>query len=79
MSLYPAYGAFMSARTFQTTTGIQRFLDARDLGARDVEPDAFFYDKALNLIAEQPTNSPLFAFVYLAANHFPWEPNSVPT
>jgi sulfatase-like protein len=73
LSLYPAYGAFMSARSFQTTTGIQRFLDARDLGAKDVEPDAFFYDKALNLIAEQPANSPLFAFVYLAANHFPWE------
>src|SRR6476620_5030403 len=72
-SLYPAYGAFMSARSFQTTTGIQRFLDARDLGAKDVEPDGFFYDKALQLIAEQPVNTPLFTFVYLAANHFPWE------
>lgn len=73
LSLYPAQGAFMSARSFQTTTGIQRFLDARDLGARDVEPDRFFYDKALKLMAEQPANSPLFTFVYLAANHFPWE------
>ena len=73
LSLYPAYGAFMSARSFQTTTGIQRFLDARDLGAKDVEPDGFFYDKALQLIAEQPVNTPLFTFVYLAANHFPWE------
>ena len=73
LSLYPAYGAFMSARGFQTTTGIQRFLDARDLGARDVEPDGFFYDKALQLISEQPANTPLFTFVYLAANHFPWE------
>lgn len=73
LSLYPAYGAFMSARSFQTTTGIQRFLDARDLGAKDVEPDGFFYDKALQLMAEQPANTPLFTFVYLAANHFPWE------
>jgi Sulfatase len=73
LSLYPAYGAFMSARSFQTTTGIQRFLDARDLGAKDVEPDGFFYDKALQLISEQPANTPLFTFVYLAANHFPWE------
>src|SRR3954462_9698647 len=73
LSLYPAYGAFMSARGFQSTTGIQRFLDARDLGARDVEPDGFFYDKALQLISEQPANTPLFTFVYLAANHFPWE------
>jgi phosphoglycerol transferase MdoB-like AlkP superfamily enzyme len=63
----------MSARAFQTTTGIQRFLDARDLGAKDVEPDGFFYDKTLQLIAEQPVNTPLFTFVYLAANHFPWE------
>jgi phosphoglycerol transferase MdoB-like AlkP superfamily enzyme len=73
MSLYPAYGAFMSARGFQTTTGIQHFYDARDLGAKGIEPDAFFYDKAARLIAEQPANTPLFAFVYLAANHFPWE------
>jgi phosphoglycerol transferase MdoB-like AlkP superfamily enzyme len=73
LSLYPAYGAFMSARGFQTTTGIQHFYDARDLGAKGIEPDAFFYDKAARLIAEQPANTPLFAFVYLAANHFPWE------
>ena len=72
-SLYPAYGAFMSARSFQTTTGIQHFYDARDLGAKDVEPDSFFYDKALKLMSEQPANTPLFTFVYLAANHFPWE------
>src|SRR3954470_6807998 len=73
ISLYPAYGAFMSARGFQTTTGIQRFLDARDLGARDVEPDSFFYDKAVTLMSERAPNTPLFMFVYLAANHFPWE------
>src|SRR5712672_2634494 len=72
-SLYPAYGAFMGARGFQTTTGIQRFYDARDLGAKGIEPDSFFYDKAVGLIAEQPANTPLFTFVYLAANHFPWE------
>ncbi|WP_050421103.1 sulfatase-like hydrolase/transferase [Bradyrhizobium tropiciagri] len=74
LSLYPAFGAFMSARSFQTTTGIQRFYDAHDLHAKDVEPDSFFYDKALKLMAEQKTlSAPLFTFVYLAANHFPWE------
>jgi hypothetical protein len=73
MSLYPAYGAFMGARGFQTTTGIERFYDARDLGAKDVEPDSFFYDKALQLMAGRPPNKPLFTFIYLAANHFPWE------
>jgi phosphoglycerol transferase MdoB-like AlkP superfamily enzyme len=73
ISLYPAYGAFMGARGFQTSTGIQHFYDARDLGAKGIEPDAFFYDKAVKLIGEQPAKTPLFTFVYLAANHFPWE------
>src|SRR5664279_5479924 len=73
ISLYPAYGAFMSARSFQQTTGIQHFYDAHDLGAKDVEPDSFFYDKALGLMSQQAPSSPLFMFVYLAANHFPWE------
>src|SRR6195952_5729482 len=73
VSLYPAYGALMSARSFQATTGIEHFYDAHDLGAKDVEPDSFFYDKALTLMSEQTPATPLFAFVYLGANHFPWE------
>lgn len=73
LSLYPAFGGFMSARAFQTTTGIEHFYDAHDLGARDVEPDGFFYDSALERMARTPADKPLFAFVYLAANHFPWE------
>jgi hypothetical protein len=73
ISLYPAYGAFMSARSFQTTTGIQHFYDAHDLGAQDVEPDSFFYDKALGLMSQETPATPLFMFVYLGANHFPWE------
>ncbi len=72
-SLYPANGAFMSARAFQATTGIEHFYDAADLKAEGVEPDSFFYDAALGLMAQQEPNRPLFAFVYLAANHFPWE------
>jgi hypothetical protein len=73
ISLYPAFGAFMSARSFQETTGIEQFYDAHDLGAKDVEPDSFFYDSALRLMSQRPSDKPLFAFVYLAANHFPWE------
>ncbi len=73
VTLYPAYGAFMGARGFHTTTGIQHFYDAKDLGAKGIEPDSFFYDKAVKLIAQQPAKTPLFTFVYLAANHFPWE------
>jgi hypothetical protein len=72
-SLYPAFGAFMSARNFQTTTGIQHFFDARDLGARSVEPDSFFYDSAVQKLVQQDPTIPQFMFVYLAANHFPWE------
>jgi phosphoglycerol transferase MdoB-like AlkP superfamily enzyme len=73
ISLYPAFGAFMSARNFQTTTGIQSFYDARALGAKGIEPDSFFYDKAAGLLAQEKGTQPVFMFVYLAANHFPWE------
>lgn len=72
-SLYPAHGGFMSARKFQLTTGIERFLDAGDLGADEVEPDSFFYDAAVGLMAQATPATPQFMFVYLAANHFPWE------
>src|SRR3981081_517513 len=73
ISLYPAYGAFMSARSFQTSTGIQQFYDARDLGAKDLEPDSFFYDKALKLMSQEAPTTPLFMFGSLAANPFPWQ------
>jgi hypothetical protein len=32
-SLYPAYGAFLSARKFQTTTGVNHFTDLKQMGA----------------------------------------------
>jgi hypothetical protein len=72
-SLYPAHGAFMSARSFHTTTGIENFYDARNLGAKGIEPDRFFYGKALDLLSGEAPTPPQFIFVYLAANHFPWE------
>jgi hypothetical protein len=72
VSLYPALGAFMSARSFQATTGVQHFYDQHDLGARDLEPDSFFFDAAARMIAERHDHGPMFVFVYLAANHFPW-------
>ena len=73
LSLYPAYGGFMGARSFQLTTGVEHFYDATDLGAKDVEPDSFFYDKALSLMSQETPATPLFTFVYLSANHFPWD------
>ena len=39
----------------------------------DMQPDQFYYDQALKVFArEQPQQSPVFMFVYLTANHFPW-------
>lgn len=72
-TLYPAYGAFLSARAFQTTVGVNRFMDTRDMRAGDVEPDRFFYDRALNVIEKERGPNPLFLFVYTVANHFPWD------
>ena len=72
-SLYPAYGAFLGARRFQTTTGIERFIDSEEMGAGYVEPDYFYYDKALDLVERERNGAPLFVFVYTTANHFPWD------
>src|SRR5205085_74125 len=71
-SLYPSLGAFLGARSFQTTAGIDRFLDASDMGARTIEPDNFYFDVAARLIAQARHDRPLFLLVYTAANHFPW-------
>ena len=71
-SIYPMWGWFGGARQFQTTTGIQHFLDARDLGSQTLEPDSFYFDKTLKLMARERGEQPLFMFVYTAANHFPW-------
>jgi hypothetical protein len=72
-SLYPALGAFMSARSFQTTTGVQRFFDQHDLGTKKIEPDSFFFHAAAQMIEQEHARGPMFVFVYLAANHFPWD------
>jgi hypothetical protein len=71
-SLYPAYGAFLSARKFQTGTGVERLIDSHEMGAGDVEPDHFYYDKAARLIGRERGTAPLFLFVYTVANHYPW-------
>jgi hypothetical protein len=71
-SLYPTHGAFLSARAFQTTAGIEHFLDMKGLGATTIEADTFYYDAARRIIAEQRGDAPLFLLVYTAINHFPW-------
>jgi hypothetical protein len=72
-SLYPSLGAFMSSRSFQTTTGMQNFSDSTDMGSpKGLQPDKFYYDKATRIFESERGTGPIFVFVYLAANHFPW-------
>src|SRR5262245_4554212 len=71
-SLYPWLGAFMGARSFQASVGVQRFRDIANFGTRELEPDSFFYNQASQIIARERSRGPLFIFTYLAANHFPW-------
>jgi sulfatase-like protein len=73
ISHYPFHGAFLNARQFQASAGIEKFLDARDLGIHTVEPDGFYYDAALRTIERERGERPLFLFVYTLANHFPWD------
>ena len=72
-SLYPFLGAFMSARSFQTTTGMQQFIDSTQMGAKGLQPDKFYFDQATRLLEGGRDKGPMFIFVYLAANHFPWD------
>jgi phosphoglycerol transferase MdoB-like AlkP superfamily enzyme len=72
-SIYPALGAFMSARSFQAGTGVEHFFDQQSLGTNRIEPDQFYYDAARRMIAREHGNGPMFVFVYLAQNHWPWD------
>jgi len=71
-SLYSWFGAFVGAHGFQTSTGIEHFLDAKQLGVGPADTDRFFYDHAARVIADARGSGPVFVFVYLSANHFPW-------
>lgn len=71
-TLYPYRGAFLSARRFHTSIGVQNFYDMNEMRANEYEPDRFYYDTALRLIARERERGPVFVYVYLSANHFPW-------
>jgi len=71
-SAYPQPGAFLNARGFQTSAGIERFLQAQDIGSRDRNPDDFYYDFAIRTFTWERANGPVFYFLYTVANHFPW-------
>jgi hypothetical protein len=72
-SLYPFDGAFLSSRAFQTTAGIERYLDMHDLGTANFEADSFYFDQATKIIGRERRSGPLFLYVYTVANHFPWD------
>ncbi len=71
-SLYPWLGNFLGARNFQRSTGIETFLDAKDLGTLEVQPDHFYYDAALRVMQKDRAKGPMFMMVYTMANHMPW-------
>src|SRR3981081_1619150 len=71
-TLYPDAGDFLSARRFQQTVGIDRFVEAHQMGSGDVEPDRFYFDQVRRTIERERGGGPLFIFSYVTANHFPW-------
>jgi hypothetical protein len=71
-SHYPFLGSFLSARSFQRTAGIEHFRDMKEIGAKTIEPDFFYYDAATKLFEQERGKGPVFLMLYLAINHFPW-------
>ena len=71
-TLYPESGAFMSARRFQATTGIEHFVDWSEMHSGHTETDSFYFDQVRQTIAREKAGGPLFIFSYVTANHFPW-------
>jgi hypothetical protein len=72
-SIYPAYGSFLGARSFYKGTGVENFLDGKDIGGGVFEPDRFYFDIAARMIDHQRAGGPMFLHVYLTANHFPYD------
>jgi hypothetical protein len=76
ITLYPAYGAFLSARRFQTSAGVERLVDSSEIKAGDLEPDRFFYDQALKMIESEGASSRCFSSFIRSSTIFlvdlPW-------
>ena len=81
-SFYPSSSAFMSAKSFHLSTGFQHFYDYFDMGLKDFPPDSAYYDAAARIAQrDREAGRPMFLFVYLAYNHFPYirrHPDLVP-
>ena len=70
---YPVFGDFLASRSFYTGTGVQHFIDGKDMGSSVFEPDPFYYDVAARVIAREHRRGPIFLFAYLTSNHFTWD------
>src|SRR5262245_55853350 len=51
-SLYSWFGAFVGARGFHTSAGVEHFLDAKQLRTGPADTDTFYYDHAARVIAQ---------------------------
>ena len=78
-SHYPYKGAFLGARSFQTTAGIEFFRDGRDLGSHLRERDSFYFNHALRAITWERGQGPLFLYIYTSQNHIPWNFRYLPS
>src|SRR5262249_56043361 len=72
-SLFRGGGPCGGALVLKPPPGIKLFLVAKGWRAGPADTDIFFYDRAAELIAQARGGGPVFVFVYLAANHFPWD------
>jgi phosphoglycerol transferase MdoB-like AlkP superfamily enzyme len=71
-AIYPVNGAFLGSRSFYNGVGVQRFVDGQEIRGREFEPDRFYFDNAVRMIGQEREKAPMFLYVYLTANHFPY-------
>jgi hypothetical protein len=71
-TIYSALGAFMGERSFHTNIGVQKFRDMNDMRSDEFELDDYYYNKAIEALGRDHTQGPVFLYVYLAFNHYPW-------
>src|SRR6266568_1513174 len=67
-----SYGRFAYFVTRIAAGRVERGLP-KAIGSTQLEPDRYYYDAAARIIEQERGKSPAFIYVYLAANHFPWE------
>ncbi len=72
-SIYPVAGDFLGARSFYKGVGVQHFVDGKEIGGNAFEPDRFYFDAAARMIERERAGGPMFLYIYLTANHFPYD------